>query len=189
MQIMKELLRIFLIFAKIGVSTFGGGYSALPVMQAELVDRQGWLSEEELTDYYALAQCLPGLIFINCAVLIMRPRRGRAAAFAASFGIAAPSFLIILLIAALLYRFIDLPVIAHAMGGVRVAVAATVVHSAWRLIKSGVKGLPTGFICLAALVLLLLKVSPIPIILGAGVLALLARRVRQGSRPEGGGGR
>lgn len=170
---MKELLRIFFIFARIGASTFGGGYSALPVMQHEMVDKQGWLTEEELTDNYALAQCLPGLIFINCAVLSIRPRLGRRAAWAASLGVAFPSLIIILLIASLLYRFIDLPLIAHAFAGIRVAVAATVVHSAWRLVKNGVRDWLTGLICLAALILLLLKVNPILIILGAAAAALL----------------
>lgn len=184
---MKELLRFFLMFAKIGVSTFGGGYSALPVMQHELVDKQGLLSEEELTDIYALAQCLPGLIFINCAVLSVRPRKGPAAAWAAAFGIIAPSFLIIVLIAMALYRFTDLPAVGHALGGIRVAVAATVLHSAWRLVKSGVTDVLTGLICLAALVLLLLDLSPIPIILGGAALSLAGRALKKsGADREGG---
>ncbi|MBR2784150.1 MAG: chromate transporter [Firmicutes bacterium] len=184
---MNELAHIFLTFAKIGVSTFGGGYSALPVMQHEMVDKQHWLSEEELTDYYALAQCQPGLIFINCATLIMRPRKGRAAAWAASFGIAAPSFIIILLIAMLLYRFMDLPVVAHAMGGVRVAVAATVIHSAWRLVKSGVKDWFTGAICAAALILLLLKANAIAIILGSALLSLAVWKLKESRTARTGG--
>ena len=186
---MKEWFRIFFIFAKIGATTFGGGYSALPVMQHELVDRQGFLSEEELTDYYALAQCLPGLIFINCAVLIMRPRRGLGAAWAAALGIAFPSLLIILLIASLLYRFMDLPIVIHAFNGIRVAVAATVLHSAWRLVKSGVTDWLSALIFLAALILLLVGVNPIPIILGTAVVALITRMVRSKKDPEKGGDR
>ena len=188
MLFMKELLKIFLIFARIGVSTFGGGYSALPVMQHEMVDKQGWLTEEELTDNYALAQCMPGLIFINCAVLSVRPRLGRKAAWAAAFGVVAPSFFIILLIAAILYRYFDLPVVAHAFNGIRVAVAATVVHSAWRLIKSGVKDWFTGAVCLAALVLLLLDVPAIPIILGGAALALAAMALKKRRDPNKEGG-
>ncbi len=115
---------------------------------------------------------MPGMIFLNCAVLSMRPRKGRAAAWAASAGVVTPSFLIILLIAALLYRFMDLPAVAHAMAGVRIAVAATVLHSAWRLARGGVKDPFSALIFLAALALLLLKVDAIPIILGGAALAL-----------------
>ena len=183
MRGMKELLHIFTVFARIGVSTFGGGYSALPVMQHEMVDKEGWLREEELTDIYALAQCMPGLIFLNCAVLSMRPRKGRAAAWAASAGVVTPSFLIILLIAALLYRFMDLPAVAHAMAGVRIAVAATVLHSAWRLAKGGVKDPLTALVFAAALVLLLLKVDAIPIILGGAAVALIQWYVKKRRAP------
>lgn len=187
MRGMKELLHIFTVFARIGVSTFGGGYSALPVMQHEMVDKEGWLSEEELTDIYALAQCMPGLIFLNCAVLSMRPRKGRAAAWAAAAGVVTPSFFIILLIAAILYQFFDLPVVAHAFNGIRVAVAATVLHSAWRLTKNGVKDPLTAVVFAAALVLLLLKVDAIPIILGGAAVALLQwyLKKRRASGKEG----
>lgn len=185
---MKELLKIFLLFAKMGASTFGGGYAALPVMQHEMVDKQGWLSEQELTDCYALAQCQPGLIYINTAVLAIRPRLGPAAAAAATLGIAAPSFIIILLIAALLFNYAELPLVQQALAGVRVAVAATVVHSAWRLIKSGVRDWLSALIALAALALLLLKVNPIPIILGAAALALGQSLWRQRKAKAGKGG-
>lgn len=187
MRGMKELLHIFLVFARIGVSTFGGGYSALPVMQHEMVDKEGWLTEEELTDIYALAQCMPGLIFLNCAVLSMRPRKGRAAAWSAAAGVVTPSFFIILLIAAILYQFFDLPVVVHAFNGIRVAVAATVLHSAWRLTKNGVKDPLTAVVFAAALVLLLLKVDAIPIILGGAAVALLQwyLKKRRASGKEG----
>lgn len=187
MRGMKELLHIFTVFARIGVSTFGGGYSALPVMQHEMVDKEGWLTEEELTDIYALAQCMPGLIFLNCAVLSMRPRKGRAAAWAAAAGVVTPSFFIILLIAAILYQFFDLPVVVHAFNGIRVAVAATVLHSAWRLTKNGVKDPLTAVVFAAALVLLLLKVDAIPIILGGAAVALLQwyLKKRRASGKEG----
>lgn len=187
MRGMKELLHIFTVFARIGVSTFGGGYSALPVMQHEMVDKEGWLTEEELTDIYALAQCMPGLIFLNCAVLSMRPRKGRAAAWFAAAGVVTPSFFIILLIAAILYQFFDLPVVVHAFNGIRVAVAATVLHSAWRLTKNGVKDPLTAVVFAAALVLLLLKVDAIPIILGGAAVALLQwyLKKRRASGKEG----
>ena len=66
---MKLLLQLFLIFAKMGAVTFGGGYAMLPILQREVVDNHHWASDEELMDYYALGQVTPGMIAVNVAGL------------------------------------------------------------------------------------------------------------------------
>lgn len=53
---------LFWTFSKIGVCTFGGGYAMLPILQREVVEKKGWATEEELTDYFAIGQCTPGII-------------------------------------------------------------------------------------------------------------------------------
>ena len=73
---MKELLELYLLFAKIGVTTFGGGYAMLPIIEREIVDKKGWATLEELMDYYAIGQCTPGLIAINTATFIGEKRKG-----------------------------------------------------------------------------------------------------------------
>ena len=68
---MKELLDMFLTFARIGGFTFGGGYAMLPMLQKEVVNGRHWATDEELMDYYAIGQCTPGIIAVNrshCAV-------------------------------------------------------------------------------------------------------------------------
>ena len=67
---MKLLLELFLIFAKMGAVTFGGGYAMLPILQREIVENKHWGSEEELMDYYALGQVTPGMIAVNVATFI-----------------------------------------------------------------------------------------------------------------------
>ena len=67
---MKQLLQLFLAFARVGVMTFGGGYAMIPILEREIVDRQGWASSEELMDYYAVGQCTPGVIAVNTATFI-----------------------------------------------------------------------------------------------------------------------
>ena len=67
---MKKLLELFVAFAKVGVMTFGGGYAMIPILEREIVDRQGWASGEELMDYYAVGQCTPGVIAVNTATFI-----------------------------------------------------------------------------------------------------------------------
>ena len=62
--LLKELLTLFLTFAKVGVMTFGGGYAMLPILQREVVENKGWTTDEELTDYFAIGQCTPGVIAV-----------------------------------------------------------------------------------------------------------------------------
>ena len=66
----RELWVLFWTFAKMGVMTFGGGMAMLPILQREVVDSKGWATEEELTDYYAIGQCTPGIIAVNTATFI-----------------------------------------------------------------------------------------------------------------------
>ena len=73
---MKEMLELFLTFAKMGVMTFGGGMAMLPILQREVVDNKHWATEEELVDYYAIGQCTPGIIAVNTATFIGQKKGG-----------------------------------------------------------------------------------------------------------------
>ena len=64
------LLELFLIFAKIGVMTFGGGYAMLPILQREIVENKKWATDEDLANYFAIGQCTPGVIAVNTATFI-----------------------------------------------------------------------------------------------------------------------
>ena len=64
---MRENWDLFLTFARISASCFGGGYAMLPFFQRELVSKKGWLTDEELLDLNAVAQCTPGVIAVNTA--------------------------------------------------------------------------------------------------------------------------
>ena len=88
---MKELVYLFLLFARIGGLTFGGGYAMLPVLQRELVDNRGWATEEELADYYAIGQCTPGIIAVNTATFIGAKRKGIIGGIVATIGVVFPS--------------------------------------------------------------------------------------------------
>ena len=97
---MVSLWQIFLVFAKIGSFTIGGGYAMIPLIRAELV-RRGWISEEELPDVIALAQSAPGILAVNMSIFAGYKMRGFKGSVAATLGSSLPSFLIILLIAML----------------------------------------------------------------------------------------
>ena len=184
----NKALEILGIFARISASSFGGGYTVLPLMQHELVDQRGWLTDQELTDIYALVQCQPGLIMINCAVLITVPRFGKLAGVFAALGVVLPPLFVVLLISSLLSNFSHLPIVQHALAGIRVSVTALVVNTAWRMIKSGVKDWFSLLLFLIALILLFLDcVNPIFIILGAALAGILLGSRREGQQKNEGG--
>jgi len=95
---MKELLDMFLTFARIGGFTFGGGYAMLPMLQKEVVNGRHWATDEELMDYYAIGQCTPGIIAVNTATFVGYKNRGIPGAIAATLGVIAPSLVIIMII-------------------------------------------------------------------------------------------
>ena len=108
---MKELLVLFLTFAKVGVMTFGGGYAMLPILQREVVENKGWATDEELTDYFAIGQCTPGVIAVNTATFIGQKQRGIAGGIVATLGVVFPSLVIISALAgaAVVERLFNIP--------------------------------------------------------------------------------
>lgn len=173
---------LFWLFAKIGVSTFGGGYAMLPLFQRELIERRGWLTEEELMDYVAIGQCTPGLIAINSSTFVGYKRYGVVGGVVSTAGMVFPSLVIISIIAACLQNFAHLPAVIHAFAGIRVCVTLLILQSVARLWKKSVIDKFTLAVFLIALVLALpLSFSPVVVVAlaaSAGVL-LQVRRDRK----------
>jgi len=147
---MKELLSMFKAFFKIGLFTFGGGYSMLPMLEREVVNRHRWATMEELLDYFAIGQCTPGLIAVNTAIFIGYKRRGVAGGIASALGVVMPSLLVILGIAALLSNFMHIELIQYAFGGIRIAVGALILGTLIKLAKSSVRRWWHALLCAAA---------------------------------------
>ena len=136
---MNEYLQLFLVFAQVGVCTFGGGYAMLPILQREVVDKRGWCTEDELADYFAIGQCTPGVIAVNTATFVGSKRKGIPGGIVATLGMVFPSVVIITLIAAFLRNFAHIPAVGHAFVGVRAAVVALIASSVLKLAKTTVK--------------------------------------------------
>ena len=144
---------LFLTFAKVGVCTFGGGYAMLPILQREVVEKKGWVTEEEVTDYFAIGQCTPGIIAVNTSVFIGHRQRGVPGGIAAALGVVFPSFVVITIIAAFLTKFATYPVVQHALAGINAAVVALIAVSVLKLGKTNLRGRPAVCIFLGVLVL------------------------------------
>ena len=150
---MNEFLQLFLVFAQVGVCTFGGGYAMLPILQREVVEKRGWCSEDELADYFAIGQCTPGVIAVNTATFVGSKRKGIPGGIVATLGMVFPSVVIITIIAAFLQNFAHIPAVGHAFAGVRAAVVALIASSVWKLAKTTVKNWWGGALFAAVLLL------------------------------------
>lgn len=176
-----KLLSLFLSFAKVGVMTFGGGYAMIPILEREIVDRQGWASSEELMDYYAVGQCTPGVIAVNTATFIGYKVAGIAGGVIATLGVVFPSLVIITLIAGILTNFADIPAVKSAFAAVRVCVCVLIFNSVLKLWKGAVKD--KGALVLFLLVFVLsvfFDISPVVFVLlcAASGIALTRMGVR-----------
>ena len=127
------LRHLFVSFLKIGGMLFGGGYAMLPLLEREVVGRRGWCTLAEMTDYYAMAQIIPGVIAINTSMLIGQRLRGAAGTAAAMAGTVFFPFLAILAYAIAFNQMAELPVLHHAMSGLRPAAAGMLLGVACKL--------------------------------------------------------
>ena len=135
---MKEMWDLYVTYAKIGIMTFGGGMTMLPILQREVVERKGWATEEELMDYYAIAQCTPGIIAVNTATFIGHKRKGMIGGILATLGVVTPSLVIITLLAGIIQQFSHLPAVKNAFAGIQVCLCVLIFNAVMKLMKKAV---------------------------------------------------
>ena len=175
---MKDLLKLFLAFFRIGAFTFGGGYAMLPMLEKEVVDKHKWATIDEIMDYFAIGQCTPGIIAVNTATFIGYKQKKIPGGVFATLGVVTPSVIIISLIATILHGISDNPIVKHAFAGIGVAVCAILFQAILKLAKSGIKDVFTLILALVSLALsLFLKLSPIIIVVIAGVAGIVYKSV------------
>ena len=174
---------LFRAFFRVGILTFGGGYAMLPILQREVVEKKGWCTNEELTDYFALGQCTPGIIAVNTATFIGFKQKGVLGGIVATFSLTLPSLIIIGIIAALLQNFADYPVVQNAFAGIRAVVVALIANAVIKLLKSAVVDKATLLIFLATTVLAtVLSVSPVIFVLIAALAGVILKTWKEAGR-------
>ena len=178
--------QLFAAFFKIGLFTFGGGMSMLPMLQRELVESKQWLTEEEILNYFAIGQCTPGIIAVNVATFCGYKRAGLSGAIVSTIGMVCPSWIVITLIAGSISRFSDIVWIQRAMKGVYVAVAALLARAVFTFGKKIITDFVTAGIAVGAfLAMSVWNVSGILIVLVAGIIGFCAQIIRNGKRASG----
>ncbi len=171
---MNIYLDVFLTFAKVGVMTFGGGYAMLPILQREVVENKNWATDEELTDYYAIGQCTPGVIAVNTATFIGKKLLGVGGGIVATLGVVFPSLIILTVIAALISNFADIPAVAHVFAGIRVCVCVLILNAVVKLWKKTVVDKATLVIFVGVFVLaVFLDITPVVFVVLAAVAGLV----------------
>jgi chromate transporter len=169
---MISLWQIFLVFAKIGAFTIGGGIPMIAAIKSELTER-GWLKDEDFVDIITLAQTAPGLFAANIAILTGHKLRGTKGSIVATIASCLPPFLIILLIAMFFTGFKDNEHVIRAFKGIRPVVVALIAVPMIAMIKASKMRWWSWLIVIASMTLVcFLKVSPIYILICVIVVAL-----------------
>ena len=183
-------LRLFLTFLKIGAVSFGGGYGMIALMREEVLSH-GWLTNEELLDFIAVAESTPGPIAVNMATFVGSSQGGICGALLATLGVILPSFFIILAVAALAKGLLKRAGVRTVIKSVQPAIIGMLFATALSMLVLVVLGISTVgtpvaldlralliFALLGALMLLYKRLkkrpfSPILLILLAGGLGML----------------
>lgn len=171
---MKFYWELFRSFFKIGAFTLGGGYAMIPLIEDEVVNKKRWITADEFTETLTLAQSAPGPIAVNAAVFVGYKLRGLKGVLTSVLGSVIPSFVVILCLAIFFPNIRDNEVVARVFSGLRPAVVALIAvpvvnmlgrkRFAWRV---------TAVAILAAVAVAWLKISPIIVIIVAGIGGLV----------------
>ena len=176
----KSFFSIFKTFFKIGILLLGGGYVILPLLTSELSEKKGWLTSDELCEYYAISTSLPGVIAINTAIFTGRKLAGTKGALASVCGVITPAFVTIILIASLLESIVHLRCVQYVLWGVGIGIITLLFLAVKEMWNKSVTDRYTATVFITALFLVLvLKISPSYIIIFAVIFALAGQKIKK----------
>lgn len=150
------MFELFFIFFKIGLFTFGGGYAMIPMLKDELINKKGWISEDEMIEILLVAESTPGPAAINMATYLGYKRKGILGSLVATIGVSIPSIVIIIIISLILNQFKDNRYVNYAFNGINVAITILIVTSALSMFKNMDKNILTIILFIIVLVCLIL---------------------------------
>ena len=182
-------LEIFLSFFQIGLFSFGGGYAALPMIEAQVLEVHNWLTVEEFADLLTISQMTPGPIAINASTFVGTKVAGLPGAVIATIGCVTPSCSIVLILSYYYFKYKNLSSIQGVLKGLRPAVVSLIASAGLSILMLTVfktEGTTllnmklndinfVGIIIVAISVFILRKFKPDPIkvMLGTGVIGVL----------------
>ena len=177
---LRQFVELYLAFLKIGAFTFGGGLAMMPIMQRELIEKRGWLTDEELIDYFAIGQSTPGIIAVNVATFVGYKRLGVLGGIIGTLGVVTPSWVIIMILAGAISSVDKYPVAQKALKGINVAVAALLTSVIVKFSKKTIKSVCNAVLMLTAFALIyFFKVQSVWIIIASLVIGCLITMYKQ----------
>ena len=188
----KIVWKLFLVFMKIGLFTFGGGYAMLSVIEDNCVKQRKWITHDEMMNVTVIAESTPGPIAINCATFVGYQQGGIIGALMATFGVVLPSFTIIFFISMFLDNFLELTLIANAFQGIKIAVGFLIFNAGISMVRKMRKKLLSRIIlAVSFLVMLLVNLyaihfSSISLMLLAAAISLSVFMIQKKSPQKGG---
>ncbi len=160
-------------FLKIGAFTFGGGYAMIPLISREMVEKHGWLTDKEMLDIFAVAECTPGVIAVNCATFVGYKVAGYAGATLATICVVFPAFVIISIISLFVHAFKNLEWVAYAFSGIRVGIIILLFMALLKFVKHIDKNIFSILLIAAAFLLsAFTTINTIWLLMGAIVLGI-----------------
>ena len=132
-------LTLFLTFLKIGAVSFGGGYGMISLIR-ETVLANSWLTEEDFLNFIAVAESTPGPLAVNMATFIGSEQGGFLGALVATLGVVLPSFIIILIIAALITNLLKYAGVKSVLQGIRPTIVGLILATALTMFVTQVFG-------------------------------------------------
>lgn len=189
---MSILFELFLIFAKIGLFTFGGGYAMISLIENNCVEKKKWITHDEMMNVTVIAESTPGPIAINCATFVGFKQAGLMGAVIATFGMVFPSFVIIYAVSMFLDNFLEITLIANAFKGIKVAVGILVLDAAITMVRKMHKRVLPRVIMLCSFAAMLLinifawNFSSIALMLVAAAISLAIFCVKGTPEQKGG---
>ena len=188
---MNEYLDLFLTFFKMGAMTFGGGYAMIPLVERELIKKRGWITMDEVMDYYTIAQITPGLIGVNLATFVGCKKKNALGGILATLGYVLPSATIIMAVALFISNFAELPVVQHAFTGIRIAVGALILDTVIKMVKGAFKDVKAFVIYIIVFAISVLPPgivpgfikSPVSLVLVSGLVGLFIYREKKDASP------
>jgi chromate transporter len=172
---MPILIKLFLSFALIGVGAYGGGLVIIPLIQHELVNTQGWLTFNEMTQLVSVAQITPGPIAINAATFAGVRIEGVPGALVATTAVVLPSILMLSLLAPLMDRISTNTHVRQLRVGVQIGVVSLIIFATWSYGSGIIEGwldFAVSALAFTGLVLTEGRVHPVLFILACGFLGL-----------------
>lgn len=180
------LLQLFISFFQVGLFSVGGGYAAIPLIQAQIVDGRGLMTLEEFTDLITIAEMTPGSIAINSATFVGTRIAGPVGAVVCTFGCILPSFLICLILARLYYKYRTMTGVQTVLAALRPAVVALIASAGMSILMLAVfqadknnidienfKYAEALLFCVGLFLLRKFKVNPIAVIFGTGIIGTI----------------